>query len=74
VITNSANNNADVTGFVNIAACTLHEGQTLSNPIDLTKLPVNLLIFDNGEYSTGALVQDVEPTVDVMAIVLYTAA
>ena len=64
-----------------IASCAPDEGQSLSNLIDLTRLPKNLLIFDNGEFSTenptlfhGAIAQDVGPIADFMAIVLNTVA
>jgi hypothetical protein len=80
-MTNSAYNNSNVTELVYIAACTPDEGQSLSNLIDLTKLPKDFLIFDNGEFSTenptmfhGALAQDVGLIVDVMAIVQNTVA
>jgi hypothetical protein len=82
VTTNSACNNPNVTGLVYIAACTPDEGQSLSNLIDLTKLPIDPLIFDNGEYSTGTRQCSMEPLfkmwgpidADVMAIVLNTVA
>ena len=82
IITNSAHNNPNVTGLVHCLLCSRSdEGQSLSNLIDLTRLPKNLLIFDNGEFSTenptlfhGALAQDVGPIADFMAIVLNTVA
>lgn len=77
VITNAAYNNPNVTGLVYIAAFAPDEGQLLSNFIDITKLPKDLLIFDSGGFAyinpamfQGAFAQDVDPTeADVMAIV-----
>jgi hypothetical protein len=56
VITNSTYNNLNFTGLVYIATCAPDEGRSLSNLIDLTKLPKDLLIFDNGGFP-----QDVDP-------------
>jgi pimeloyl-ACP methyl ester carboxylesterase len=77
VITNAAYNNPNVTGLVYIAAFAPDEGQSLSNFVDATKLPKDLLVFDSGgfiyinpEMFRGAFAQDVDPTeADVMSIV-----
>jgi hypothetical protein len=77
VITNAGYNNPNVTGLVYVAAFA-----PLSSFIDLTKLPKDLLIFDNGGFSYinpsmfhGAFAQDVGPIeADVMAIVQNTVA
>jgi hypothetical protein len=82
VITNAGYNNPNVTGLVYVAAFAPDEGQSLSNLIDLTKLPKDLLILDYGGFSYinpsmfhGAFAQDVDPTeADVMAIVQNTVA
>jgi pimeloyl-ACP methyl ester carboxylesterase len=47
VITNADYNNPNVTGLVYVAAFVPNEGQSVANLIDLTKLPKDLLIFDN---------------------------
>jgi hypothetical protein len=82
VITNAGYNNPNVTGLVYAP----DEGQSLSDPIDLAKLPKDLLIFDKGGFSYinpsmfhGAFAQDVDFTEDpkeagVMAIVQNTVA
>jgi hypothetical protein len=75
VITNAGYNNPNVTGLVYVAAFA-------PDVIDLTKLPKDLLIFDNGGFSYinpsmfhGAFAQDVGPIeADVMAIVQNTVA
>ena len=77
VITNAAYNNPNVTGLVNIAAFAPDEGQSLSDFVDATKLPKDLLILDSGGFIylnpamfPGAFAQDVDPTeADIMAIV-----
>ena len=83
VITNAGYNNPNVIGLVHVAAFAApDEGQSLSNLIDLTKLPKDLLIFDNGGFSYinpsmfhVAFAQDVDPIeADVMAIVQNTVA
>lgn len=82
VITNAGYNNPNVIGLVHVAAFASDEGQSLSNLIDLTKLPKDLLIFDNGGFSYinpsmfhVAFAQDVDPIeADVMAIVQNTVA
>jgi predicted alpha/beta hydrolase family esterase len=82
VITNAGSNNLNVTGLVYVATFAPDEEQPLSNLIDLTKLPKDLLIFDNGGSSYlnpsvfhGAFVQDVDPIeADVMAIVQNTVS
>ena len=82
MITNAGYNNPNVIGLVHVAAFAPDEGQSLSNLIDLTKLPKDLLIFDNGGFSYinpsmlhGAFAQDVDPIeADVMAIVQNTVA
>ncbi len=77
VITNAAYNNPNVTGLVYIAAFAPDEGQSLSDFVDATKLPKDLLILDSGGFIylnpamfPGAFAQDVDPTeADIMAIV-----
>ncbi|MGB7661162.1 MAG: alpha/beta hydrolase [Nitrososphaeraceae archaeon] len=77
VITNAASNNPNVTGLVYLAAFAPDEGQSLSNFIDLAKLPKDLLIFDSGGFAyinpamfPGAFAHDVDPAeATVMAIV-----
>jgi pimeloyl-ACP methyl ester carboxylesterase len=77
VITNAAYNNPNVTGLVYIAAFAPDEGQSLSNLVDLGKLPKDLLILDSGGFAyinptmfQGAFAQDVDPAeADLMAIV-----
>ncbi len=46
VITNAGYNNPNVTGLVYVAAFAPDEGQSLSNLIDITKLPQGFLVFD----------------------------
>jgi pimeloyl-ACP methyl ester carboxylesterase len=67
VITNAASDNPNVTGLVYVAAFAPSEGQSLSNLVDLGKLPKNLLIFDSGGFAyinptmfQGAFAQDVD--------------
>ena len=60
-ITNSAYSNSNVTGLVYIAPYAPDEGQSVSNHIDLTKAPKNLLIFDNGGFPTKTLQFTKEP-------------
>ena len=82
MITNAGYNNPNVTGLVYVAAFAPDKGQSLSDPIYLSKLPKDLLIFDNGGFSYinpsmfyGAFAQDVDPIeADVMAIVQNTVA
>ena len=77
VITNAPYNNPNVTGLVYIAAFAPDEGQSLSDFVDATKLPKDLLILDSGGFIylnpamfPGAFAQDVNPTeADIMAIV-----
>ena len=77
VITNAAYNNPNVTGLVYIAAFAPDEGQSLSNFVDVTKLPKDLLIFDSGGFVyinpamfQGAFVQDVDQAeADILAVV-----
>jgi pimeloyl-ACP methyl ester carboxylesterase len=66
VITNAASSNPKVTGLVYLASFAPNEGQSLSNFIDLSKLPNDLLIFDNGGFAyinptmfQGAFAQDI---------------
>lgn len=51
VITNAAYNNPNVTGLVYIAAVAPQEGQSLSNFVDITKLPKDFLIIDKGGFA-----------------------
>ena len=77
VITDAGYNNPNVTGLVYVAAFAPDEGQSLSNFVDLAKLPKDLLIFDSGGFVyinpamfPGAFAQDVDPAeAAVMAIV-----
>jgi len=77
VITNAAYNNPNLKGLVYIAAFAPNEGQSLSNFVDVKKLPKDLLIIDSGgfvyinpEMFRQAFAQDVNSTeADVMAIV-----
>jgi pimeloyl-ACP methyl ester carboxylesterase len=48
VITNAAYNNPNVKGLVYIAAFAPKEGQSLSNFVDMTKLPKGFLVYDSG--------------------------
>ena len=50
VITNAAYNNPNVKGLVYIAAFAPEEGQSLSNFVDVTKLPKGFLVYDNGGF------------------------
>ena len=50
VITNAAYNNPNVKGLVYIAAFAPNEGQSLSNFVDVTKLPKGFLVFDSGGF------------------------
>jgi hypothetical protein len=51
VITNAGYNNPHVIGLVYVAAFASDDAQSLANLIDLTKLPKDLLIFDNTGFS-----------------------
>lgn len=51
VITNAAYNNPNVTGLVYVAAFAPDEGQSLSNFVDVTKLPSGFLVFDSGGFA-----------------------
>jgi pimeloyl-ACP methyl ester carboxylesterase len=68
VITNAAYNNPNVKGLVYIAAFAPNEGQSLSNFVDVTKLPKGFLVFDSGGFVylnpdafPQAFAQDVDP-------------
>jgi len=77
VITNAGYNNPNVTGLVYVAAFAPDEGQSLSNLIDITKLPQGFLQFDNGGFAyinlamfRDGFAQDVPAAeADIMAIV-----
>jgi pimeloyl-ACP methyl ester carboxylesterase len=77
VITNAAYNNPNVTGLVYVAAFAPDEGQSLSDFVDATKFPKDLLILDSGgfiylnpELFRGSFAQDVDPTeANIMSIV-----
>lgn len=77
VITDAGYNNPNVTGLVYVAAFAPDEGQSLSNFVDLAKLPKDLLMFDSGGFVyinpamfPGAFAHDVDPAeAAVMAIV-----
>jgi len=69
IITNAAYNNPQLKGLVYIAAFAPQEGRSLSNFVDVTKLPKDFLIIDNGGFIylnqtmlTGAFAQDVNAT------------
>jgi pimeloyl-ACP methyl ester carboxylesterase len=77
VITNAGYNNPNVTGLVYVAAFAPDEGQSLSNFVDVTKLPQGFLLFDNGGFAYinpamfhDGFAQDVNLTeADIMATV-----
>jgi pimeloyl-ACP methyl ester carboxylesterase len=77
VITNAGYNNPNVTGLVYVAAFAPDEGQSLSNFVDVSKLPQGFLVFDNGGFAyinpvmfRDGFAQDVTPTeADIMATV-----
>jgi len=77
VITNAGYNNPNVTGLVYVAAFAPDEGQSLSNLIDITKLPPGFLQFDDGGFAYinpamfhDGFAQDVPAAeADIMAIV-----
>jgi pimeloyl-ACP methyl ester carboxylesterase len=50
VITNTAYNNPNVKGLVYIAAFAPNADQSLSNFVDVTKLPKGFLVFDSGGF------------------------
>lgn len=51
VITNAAYNNPNITGLVYVAAFAPDEGQSLSDFVDITKLPAGFLMFDKGGFA-----------------------
>jgi pimeloyl-ACP methyl ester carboxylesterase len=68
VITNAGYNNPNVKGLVYIAAFAPEEGQSLTNFVDVTKLPKGFLVFDSGGFVylnpdmfPQAFAQDVDP-------------
>jgi pimeloyl-ACP methyl ester carboxylesterase len=77
VITNAGNNNPNVTGLVYVAAFAPDQGQSLSDLIDITKLPPGFLQFDKGGFAyinpamfRDGFAQDVTPAeADIMAVV-----
>jgi pimeloyl-ACP methyl ester carboxylesterase len=77
VLTNAAYNNPNVKALVYVAAFAPNEGQSLSNFVDVKKLPKDLLIIDSGGFAyinpatfAGAFAQDVNSTeADIMAAV-----
>ena len=77
VITNAAYNNPNVKGLVYVAAIAPKEGQSLSNIIDITKLPQGFLIIDKGGFAYvnstmfhDFFAQDVDPAqANTMAVV-----
>lgn len=50
MITNAAYNNPNITGLVYVAAFAPDEGQSLSDFVDITKLPPGFLMFDKGGF------------------------
>lgn len=77
VITNAGYKNPNVTGLVYVAAFAPDEGQSLSDFIDITKLPQGFLTFDKGAFAYinplmfhNGFAQDVnESEADIMAVV-----
>ncbi|HET6641247.1 MAG TPA: alpha/beta hydrolase [Nitrososphaeraceae archaeon] len=77
VITNAGYKNPNVTGLVYVAAFAPDEGQSLSDFIDITKLPQGFLTFDKGGFAYinplmfhNGFAQDVnESEADIMAVV-----
>jgi pimeloyl-ACP methyl ester carboxylesterase len=77
VITNAGYNNPNITGLVYIAAFAPDEGQSLSDFVDVTKFPKDLLISDSGGFLYinpdmfhGSFAQDVDTAeADIMAVV-----
>jgi pimeloyl-ACP methyl ester carboxylesterase len=77
VITNAAYNNPNITGLVYMAAFAPDEGQSLSDFIDITKLPPGFLMFDKGGFAYinplmfhDGFAQDVNASEsDIMAVV-----
>jgi pimeloyl-ACP methyl ester carboxylesterase len=77
VNTNAAYNNPNVTGLVYISAFAPEENQSLSNFLDFTKFPKDLLVYDNEgfiyinpEMFREAIADDVDPAeADIMAVV-----
>jgi pimeloyl-ACP methyl ester carboxylesterase len=77
VITNAAYNNPNITGLVYVAAFAPDEGQSLSDFIDITKLPPGFLMFDKGGFAYinplmfhDGFAQDVNASEsDIMAVV-----
>lgn len=68
VITNAGYNNPNVKGLVYIVAFAPEEGQSLTNFVDVTKLPKGFLVFDSGGFVylnpdmfPQAFAQDVDP-------------
>jgi pimeloyl-ACP methyl ester carboxylesterase len=77
VITNAAHNNLNVRGLVYVAAVAPDEGQSSSVCVDVTKLPKDFLIFDNGGFAyinqasfRDGFTQDVDlAEADIMTVV-----
>jgi pimeloyl-ACP methyl ester carboxylesterase len=77
VITNAAYNNPNITGLVYVAAFAPDEGQSLSDFVDITKLPPGFLMFDKGGFAYinplmfhDGFAQDVNASEsDIMAVV-----
>jgi pimeloyl-ACP methyl ester carboxylesterase len=77
VITNAAYNNPNVKGLVYVAAIAPKEGQSLSNIIDVAKLPKGFLIIDKGGFAYvnstmfhDFFAQDIDPAqANTMAVV-----
>jgi len=69
VITNAAYNNPKVVGLVYVAAYAPDQGQSISNFVDVKKLPKDFFIFDSGGFTyinpvlfPQSFAQDVDPT------------
>jgi pimeloyl-ACP methyl ester carboxylesterase len=77
VITNAGYKNPNVTGLVYVAAFAPDEGQSISDFIDMTKLPYGFLMFDKGGFAYinplmfhDGFAQDVDASeADIMAVV-----
>ena len=50
VITNAAYNNKNITGLVYVAAFAPEQGKTLSDYVDITKIPKGLFVTDSGGF------------------------
>jgi len=77
VITNAAYNNPNVKGLIYIAAFAPNEGQSLSNFVDLAKLPKGFLVFDSGGFvylNPNMFPQVFAPDIDIAQAKVMAAA